>query len=65
MIVATTFFNHPHIKGEIEFREKGSKVVIKGMLKYCLANGMKDMEVDDEMVKDAKDFDRKIQTVFN
>ena len=24
---------------------------------------MKDMEVDDEMVKDAKDFDRKIQTV--
>ena len=38
-------------------------LLIKGMLKYCLANGMKDMEVDDEMVKDAKDFDRKIQTV--
>ena len=25
-------------------------LLIKGMLKYCLANGMKDMEVDDEMV---------------
>ena len=40
-------------------------LLIKGLLKYCLANGMKDMEVDDEMVKHAKDFDRKIQTVFN
>jgi len=28
MIVATTFFNHPHIKGEIKFREKGSKVEV-------------------------------------
>ena len=40
-------------------------LLIKGLLKYCLANGMKDMEVDDEIVKHAKDFDRKIQTVFN
>ena len=36
------------------------------MLKYCLANGMKDiedMELDDEIVDDvkhAKDFDKKI-----
>ena len=33
MIVATTLFNHPHIKGTIEFEEKGTKVVIKGELK--------------------------------
>jgi len=33
MIVATTFFDHPHIKGTIEFEEKGTKVVIKGNLK--------------------------------
>jgi Cu-Zn family superoxide dismutase len=33
MIVATTFFNHPHIKGVIELEEKGTKVVIKGTLK--------------------------------
>ena len=40
-------------------------LLIKGLLKYCLANGMIDMEVDDEMVKEAKDFDRMIQTVRN
>ena len=33
MIVATTLFDHPHIKGIIEFEEKGTKVVIKGNLK--------------------------------
>jgi len=33
MIVATTLFNHPHIKGTVEFEEKGTKVVIKGDLK--------------------------------
>ena len=33
MIVATTLFNHPHIKGTVEFEEKGTKVVIKGELK--------------------------------
>ena len=33
MIAATTFFNHPNIKGVIEFVEKANKVVIKGMLK--------------------------------
>jgi Cu-Zn family superoxide dismutase len=33
MIVATTYFNHPDIKGVIEFEEKGSRVVIKGTLK--------------------------------
>ena len=33
MIVATTLFDHPHIKGIIEFEEKGAKVVIKGNLK--------------------------------
>jgi Cu-Zn family superoxide dismutase len=33
MIVATTFFDHPHIKGIVEFEEKGTKVVIKGNLK--------------------------------
>jgi len=29
----TTFFNHPNIKGTVEFEEKGTKVVIKGTLK--------------------------------
>jgi Cu-Zn family superoxide dismutase len=33
MIVATTLFDHPHIKGIVEFEEKGTKVVIKGNLK--------------------------------
>ena len=33
MIVATTLFNHPHIKGTVEFEEKGNKVIIKGNLK--------------------------------
>ena len=33
MIVATTLFDHPHIKGTVEFEEKGTKVVIKGNLK--------------------------------
>jgi Cu-Zn family superoxide dismutase len=33
MIVATTLFNHPHIKGTVEFEERGTKVVIKGELK--------------------------------
>ena len=33
MIVATTLFNHPHIKGSGELEEKGTKVVIKGELK--------------------------------
>ena len=33
MSVATTLFDHPHIKGIIEFEEKGAKVVIKGNLK--------------------------------
>ena len=33
MIIATSFFNNPHIKGTVEFLEKGNKVVIKGMLK--------------------------------
>ena len=33
MIIATTLFDHPHIKGTVEFEEKGTKVVIKGNLK--------------------------------
>ena len=33
MIVATSLFNHPNIKGVVEFSEKGNKVVIKGTLK--------------------------------
>jgi len=33
MIVATTLFDHPHIKGTVEFEEKGTKVLIKGNLK--------------------------------
>ena len=33
MIVATTLFDHPHIKGIVESEEKGTKVVIKGNLK--------------------------------
>ena len=33
MIIATTLFDHPHIKGTVEFEEKGTKVVIKGDLK--------------------------------
>ena len=33
MIVATTLFDHPHIKGTVELEEKGTKVVIKGNLK--------------------------------
>ncbi len=33
MVVATTLFDHPHIKGIVEFEEKGTKVVIKGNLK--------------------------------
>lgn len=33
MIVATTLFDHPHIKGTVEFEEKGTKVIIKGNLK--------------------------------
>ena len=33
MITATTFFNHPNVKGVIEFEEKGGKVLIKGTLK--------------------------------
>jgi len=33
MIAATTLFNHPNLKGIVEFYEKGSKVVIKGNLK--------------------------------
>jgi len=33
MIVATTLFDQPPIKGTVEFEEKGTKVVIKGNLK--------------------------------
>lgn len=33
MIIATTLFDHPHIKGTVEFEEKGTKVIIKGNLK--------------------------------
>ena len=33
MIIATTLFDHPHIKGTVEFEERGTKVVIKGNLK--------------------------------
>ena len=33
VIIATAFLNHPHVKGVVEFFEKGSKVVIKGTLK--------------------------------
>ena len=41
MIVATTLFDHPHIKGIIEFEEKGTKVVIKGNLKSKISIGEK------------------------
>jgi len=33
MIIGTTFFNHPHLNGVIEFIEKGTKVLIRGTLK--------------------------------
>jgi len=33
MIIATTFFNHPNIKGTVEFEEKDGKVIIRGKLK--------------------------------
>ena len=33
MIVATTYFNHPDIRGVVEFEERGTKVVIKGNLR--------------------------------
>ena len=33
IIIATAFLNHPHVKGVVEFFEKGNKVVIKGTLK--------------------------------
>ena len=32
MIIGTSFFNHPHVSGVIEFIEKGNKVLIKGSL---------------------------------
>ncbi len=35
-MIATTFFNHPHIKGTIDFEEKGTYVRIKGTLKSDL-----------------------------
>jgi len=33
MIIATTLFTHPRIKGTIDFEEKGTKVIIRGTLK--------------------------------
>ena len=33
MIIATSFFDHPHIKGVVEFEEKGNRVLIKVNLK--------------------------------
>ena len=33
MIIATTYFIHPNLKGIVEFYEKNNKVVIKGVLK--------------------------------
>lgn len=33
MIIATSFFDHPHIKGIVEFEEKGNRVLIKVNLK--------------------------------
>ena len=40
MITATTFFNHPNVKGVIEFEEKGGKVLIKGTLKSTRINAV-------------------------
>ena len=33
MVIATAFLDHVHVKGVVEFFEKGSKVVIKGTLR--------------------------------